>query len=458
MKFSIPDQKNYGKWIFRYYQEHYKYGFLSFLFINSAFLFFDYSLNQKFFFYSFIFRILVVAPILLIPVVFNKTAVYKNNFLLFNSVITSLIPILMTFLFLLNRTNDQNVESFSLAAVIIEIILMGFFIYHWPITLLASLIVSFIIIISRFIMFPIDFSTLYLIQLSIFFIMVSSTATIITFIYEEIKYKMYLAEKELVSDKIKLEEDQLIIKDNIFELDKLNKTKDKFFSIIAHDLKSPFSGFLNLSHEIAEHGKEMSLEEIMQINKSLHESAINLYELLENLLTWSRIQRSAIPYNPETCVLSYLLIQNLNIANEFANKKDIEIVNYITEDCIAYIDVPMINTVIRNLISNAIKFTPREGIIKIGLDNSKTKQIHTDPDNFICVFIKDSGIGINKSELQKLFLTDGKISKPGTEGEPSTGLGLTLCKEFIEKHSGKIIVESHEGHGSTFYFTLPRDL
>ncbi len=229
-------------------------------------------------------------------------------------------------------------------------------------------------------------------------------------------------------------------------LEKTNSEKDKFFSIIAHDLRSPFNGFLGLTKMLSENINIFDSDDVQEISLQLYESASNLYKLLENLLEWSRIQRGLTQFNPEYCDLNMLVNQNFQILKEFANQKSITFAKNIPEGCEVYCDVSMLNTVLRNLISNAIKFTPRNGQIIINGNNNERN---------VLIQVKDSGIGISSEMIDKLFLIDQKISRQGTEGEPSTGLGLLLCKEFIEKHSGNIWVTSEVGQGSSFFFTLP---
>ena len=226
-----------------------------------------------------------------------------------------------------------------------------------------------------------------------------------------------------------------------------NSEKDKFFSIIAHDLKSPFSGFLGLTKLIAENIENITMTEMKELGGNLHDSAANLFALLENLLEWSRIQRGVIKFLPENNNITFIIDNNIQIIHETAKQKDLSIVNTIKDELVVFSDIAMINAVLRNLLSNAIKFTPKGGQIEIGSSSDPMTS-----DN--CIYVKDTGIGMDKDLMSKLFKIDQKVSRPGTEGESSTGLGLLLCKEFIEKHGGRIWVESAEGFGSTFYFTL----
>ncbi len=235
------------------------------------------------------------------------------------------------------------------------------------------------------------------------------------------------------------------IQNRNLELAELNASKDKFFSIIAHDLRSPFNGFLGLTKLMAEETSDFTLKELQEISKKMQNSANNLYKLLENLLEWSRIQRGMTKFKPQLCKLDDIIKQNVEMELEYANQKNIEILINISGSYEAKADISMLDSVLRNMISNSIKFTPRGGKIEIGIISSS--------DN--CVYIKDNGIGMDPEILGNLFKLDQNVSRPGTEKEPSTGLGLLLCKDFVEKHSGRIWAESEEGKGSTFYFTLP---
>lgn len=230
-------------------------------------------------------------------------------------------------------------------------------------------------------------------------------------------------------------------------LEKTVLEKDKFFSIIAHDLKSPFAGFLGLTQILAEDINSMKPDELSDFAHTMQNSADSLYQLLENLLQWTRMQRGLISFNPENFLIDQLVKQIIDLQSEVSRKKELTVISTIPAETQIVADLQMINTVLRNLISNAIKFTPRGGIIEIGI-------MPGDKENQIMIFVKDNGIGIPKSLIDDLFKIDKKISRQGTEGESSTGLGLLLCKEFIENNSGKIWVISEENVGSTFIFTL----
>ncbi len=231
------------------------------------------------------------------------------------------------------------------------------------------------------------------------------------------------------------------------ELSKLNSEKDKFLSIIAHDLKSPFQGLLGLTGLLAQDPESLTLEEISTLGKNIHNSASTLLRLLNNLLEWAQMQKGAINFEPQVTNLFQLVSQNVDIINHRAIQKSITIENTILDSHRIFADESMTNTIIRNLLSNAVKFTNRMG--KIIVDS---KKLETD---FIQISISDNGIGISHKDLNKLFKIEEKVRHKGTDGEESTGLGLLLCKEFVERQGGKIWAESKESIGTTFYFTLP---
>lgn len=243
-----------------------------------------------------------------------------------------------------------------------------------------------------------------------------------------------------ITEKKKAEE---IIQQKNKELTELNASKDKFFSIIAHDLKSPFTAFLGLTKVMLT--EEITQEEMQSFHVDLNEYAQKLYRLLENLLTWSRMQGGAISFKPEECSLSEIFILNLSILSANSKQKNIEISYNFFSSLKVLADFQMLNTIIRNLLSNAIKFTKKNGKITI-LAEIKGEEV------LIC--IQDTGIGMDAKTMDGIFRIDQKTARPGTEGESSTGLGLLLCKEFVEKNGGKIWVESEIGKGSAFYFTL----
>jgi PAS domain S-box-containing protein len=258
-------------------------------------------------------------------------------------------------------------------------------------------------------------------------------------------------EEQLISitrDISERKEAELIIKEKNRELHELNLTKDKFFSIIAHDLRSPLSGFLGITQLMSEESDQIKLEDFRSLGKSLHESANNIYSLLENLLEWSRMQRGMIEFNPTTVDLYLATEEVLTNITDFSNQKGITIRNSIEKRTIVFADINMLNSILRNLVSNAVKFSNNGGFVEIGSDLSNQDEIK--------FFIKDSGIGMRGELIDRLFQIGEKVTRRGTGGETSTGLGLLLCKEFIDRHKGKIQVESEEKKGTTFWVSLPR--
>jgi len=242
----------------------------------------------------------------------------------------------------------------------------------------------------------------------------------------------------------KLAEEEIKLKNEMLQI--VNAEKDKFFSIIAHDLRGPLSAFLSATEILSEAIQAMTIDEIKEITVSMKESAQNIYSLLENLLEWSRLRRGGLDFIPEKLKLNEKVSDCIDVLSEAAKKKGVEIVISIPDEIEVNVDNHMFDSIIRNLVSNAIKFTRAGGKVRV--------EAVCNNEHFIEVRVRDSGIGMNQELKDKLFLLSEKTSRPGTEGELSTGLGLLLCKEFIEKHGGKIWVESEVGKGSTFSFTI----
>lgn len=230
------------------------------------------------------------------------------------------------------------------------------------------------------------------------------------------------------------------------ELQELNATKDKFFSIISHDLKGPLNSLSSFSGLLINYFDSLSKEEIQTLAKDLDKSLKNLFALLENLLEWSRSQTGAIEFKPEAFNLSELMQDNLELLTAQARTKDITLHYSHGQPVTVMAHKNSVTTVIRNLISNAIKFTPTGGTITLSATKSNEEAL---------ISIADTGVGMSKEVIDKIFRIDAKHSTKGTADEKGTGLGLVLCKDFVEKNNGSIGVQSEEGKGSTFYFTLP---
>lgn len=230
------------------------------------------------------------------------------------------------------------------------------------------------------------------------------------------------------------------------ELEKQISLKDKFFSIIAHDLRSPFHAFLNLTEILAYEKDDMTVAEFNKLSSELHGSAKNLFNLLNNLLDWAGLQQGIITFQPERIAFADLIEEDVELMKERAFQKQITVTTDLTKDIIVVADKNMINSTILNLLSNAIKFSNKGGKVEI-----KSEMVGTD---VVKVIVRDDGIGIPQKMLPNLFKINEKVGRKGTDGERSSGLGLLLCKEFVEKHGGNLWVESHAGEGSTFFFTL----
>ncbi|MFA7359709.1 MAG: PAS domain-containing sensor histidine kinase [Candidatus Kapaibacterium sp.] len=239
-------------------------------------------------------------------------------------------------------------------------------------------------------------------------------------------------------------EKELYIKNE--ELIKINNEKDKFFSIIAHDLRSPFQGFLGFTDLLKTDIQNMSIIELQDMANSMNRNAHKLFGLLTNLLEWSMMQRGLIAFKPEKISLKSLEEENIKLFNETAKNKEIEIIEDIKDDVYVMADKAMLATVLRNLISNAIKFTNKGGSVTI------SDHIF---ENNVLITVKDTGIGMSNDLINNLFKIDRKTNRTGTDNEPSTGLGLVLCKEYVDKHYGKIWIVSEEGKGSEFIVSLP---
>jgi signal transduction histidine kinase len=261
----------------------------------------------------------------------------------------------------------------------------------------------------------------------------------------DVKFLISVGSQIAMSIERKKTEEEIKLKNELLQA--INAEKDKFFSIIAHDLRGPLSAFVAATQIITDEIQHMTIDEIREITDSMKTSATNIYSLLENLLEWSRLRRGGMDFVPAKFNLKKKSIEGINVLSESASKKGIEIEVNVPDELEVLVDSHMFETVIRNLVSNAIKFSKAGGMVKVSAGYNA--------DHSIEVRVSDSGIGMAPELKERLFHINEKTSRPGTGGEPSTGLGLLLSKEFIEKQNGKIWVESIEGQGSTFFFTLP---
>jgi len=235
------------------------------------------------------------------------------------------------------------------------------------------------------------------------------------------------------------------------ELHQINATKDKFFSIIAHDLRNPLGSFKSIANFLHSNFEQLDNDDKIELLDSIRSTSDSVYSLLENLLEWANIQRNAKVFNPEIIQMNEIIQITFRLLKQTADTKKIILESNIEYSIELYADFNFVTTIFRNLVSNAIKFTNIGGKITIGCSRNSTD------DKYVTFFVRDNGVGISKDIQEKLFRIDSKVTMEGTNQEKGTGLGLILCKEFIDYHNGKIWVESQLGIGTTFYFTLPKN-
>ncbi|MDA3954463.1 MAG: tetratricopeptide repeat-containing sensor histidine kinase [Bacteroidales bacterium] len=272
-------------------------------------------------------------------------------------------------------------------------------------------------------------------------------------------FSQYISKRKtnvLLNEKIiQVDQSNKKLKDSEENLKILNATKDKFFSIIAHDLRNPFNALHGLTQHLYTNYDEFDSNEIKQSLELIHNSSDDLLELLENLLHWARSQRGKMLFSPKEIILSDIINKTFNLLQVNADKKDISLISEVEQGSILLADYDMLTAILRNLISNAIKFSNSNSFIRI---SSKEFKEYTE------ISVMDNGVGISNENMNKLFRIDVHHSTSGTSEEQGSGLGLILCREFVEKHNGKIWVESEinnlpdsKAGGSTFKFTIPKN-
>ena len=253
---------------------------------------------------------------------------------------------------------------------------------------------------------------------------------------------------EIIANTLERKQIEQQLKDSEQNLRNLNAAKDKFFSIIAHDLKNPFMGILGFTEILSNSFKQYDDAEKQKMISFIKRSAEAANKLLENLLEWSRIQIGVAKANLLQTDISILINESITSLKDVAHTKNIKIITTVQNETYAFADEEMIKSVIRNLLTNAIKFSQPDGYVKIIAKESK-ENLH--------ISITDKGVGIKKSLLENLFRIDKSTTTKGTMGEKGTGLGLILCKEFMEKNSGELLISSVEKEGSTFTIVLPKE-
>ena len=242
---------------------------------------------------------------------------------------------------------------------------------------------------------------------------------------------------------------QIEIKQSREKLVELNATKDKFFSIIAHDLRNPFAGIIGLS-EIIEadliENTNVDIPELLKYNEMILSTSKSAFDLLNTLMEWAKSQTGKITVNLQNISINCLVANVIPLVQGNALNKNIAIENECIEDEIVFVDDSLTKTILRNLLTNAIKFTHPNGKVIVSTQKK---------EDYLEISVTDTGIGINPKNLDKIFRIDSKFTSLGTDKEKGTGLGLILCKEFVELQDGNIRVESELGKGSKFTFTLP---
>ncbi|MDP4266715.1 MAG: hybrid sensor histidine kinase/response regulator [Bacteroidota bacterium] len=250
-----------------------------------------------------------------------------------------------------------------------------------------------------------------------------------------------------VNTQLQLKQKNEQLKEYSLKLEKLNATKDKFFSIISHDLKNPLYSIVGSVKYIHEILQKYRIDEINEMIEIIDHSAKESYSLLENLMEWAKSQTGNIKFEPLYLPLLNIVNRSVDLVSTHASLKNIKIINNVSDNIVVYADEYMLESVMRNLLTNAVKYSYKSGIININAIKR---------DNKVEISIVDAGIGISDNIKNKLFKIDAdNCSLPGTAEEKGTGLGLIICAEFIEKHRGKISVESEESKGSTFNILLP---
>jgi signal transduction histidine kinase len=284
-------------------------------------------------------------------------------------------------------------------------------------------------------------------RILILFLAAIAIMGILVFIIYFQKNRLKHETNRLLEEKnILLEKTNKKLKESERNLKELNSTKDKFFSIIGHDLRNPLNALLGFSELISGNSREYSSEEIHKYSRIINEAAKNIHMLIENLLEWSRSQSGNIDFNPKKEEIYPVVKEIVKVFSLQAEKKNIKISISVPKKIFAFFDRNLLSTILRNLISNAIKFTSGNGKINISCKSGSAESI---------IQVKDTGIGMTEDQISQLFDLKETITMQGTSDEKGTGLGLILCKEFVDMHNGRIWVESKPGKGSTFYFTLP---
>jgi signal transduction histidine kinase len=273
----------------------------------------------------------------------------------------------------------------------------------------------------------------------------------VIYLFVKIRERRHVRYRKILKQKVKertlrIEEQKAEILKKNAELNELNASKDTFFSIIAHDLRNPFNSIIGLTDVLLMNIQDVSREKLQKYLINIKHSSHQAHELLENLLLWARSQTGALNFNPAQINIKELVDDSLAIVSAHAAYKNINIDIDIEDDAAIFGDPDMIKTILRNLLTNAIKFTRENGVVKIHLTTSGEESI---------LAVEDNGTGISKEKLAAIFSTDKPYTSQGTSRESGSGLGLVLCRDLTEKHGGRIEVNSEKDKGTEFRVILP---
>ena len=351
-------------------------------------------------------------------------------FFLFNSMLITAFDQLVT----------NAITPYLLTAIAIPVIFV--FRFSFAIALSSIAFIVFMIIMPYF---QSDRNALFSNLINSFTVLaVSIFLIVINWKYNLSKFRQ---DRIIQEQKQELQTQNMKLSEIANELTQSNATKDKFFSIIAHDLRAPISGFLGISKMLNENLEVFTTNEIQNISQTMHKSANNILELLSNLLEWSKMQQNLVEFKPVETDISFIVRNTIELLKDPIDNKQLTINVQMPNELIILCDPNMISAVFRNLISNSIKFSSKNKSIYVGYHGK-------DENNSHIFYVKDEGIGMPEQIRENIFKYSANISRKGTSGEPSTGLGLILCKDFINFHNGKIWVESEVNKGSTFYFSI----
>lgn len=435
---SQDKNKKFALWIYNRYHNDYRNGFILYLITQMIILYVDYiNLLNKFFEILLLKSILCFLPLILI-IAINKTKIYKSKFVLYNS-IANLLPTfasIIIHLYFLEYYNSLSSIYFSI--FILQIVFLGLFIYRWKITLINSLLILIFFTILHLIIYP-DY-TFFKIPYLPFLYLVILTTTLISYYYQEIKEKMFNTEIKLTQER-----NQILNQNNT--LKQLNELKNTLFSIIGHDLKSPISGINNLLQLTIDEFDELSKKELKEYLLAIKHTSDNVYQLLENILFWGNVQNENYLLNKEKISLPNLINDIISLSHIQANEKNINITIETQNNLEINTDKFILSTILRNILSNSIKFTPNNGLIKIRYFEKNDK---------IQIEIEDSGIGMDEKFLTTIFDANKDKLRLGTNNETGTGLGLIITRDFLKKIDGLLTFKSQPNIGTTATIYIPK--